>query len=83
MAGDSTAGVVKNIGDCIPRYTILTALNFLYKTDVLMALVYVLIFLGKVIFYFIIFGNANMALREAYVWVSRSGYKNAPLRGFK
>ena len=75
FSGENAAGVIKNIGDCIPRYTILGAIDFLYKADVLMAMVYILIFLGKVIFYSIIFGNANMALRETYVWVSRSGYK--------
>ena len=49
MAGDGAVGVVKNIGDCIPRYTILSAMKFLYETDGLMVMVYILIFLGKLI----------------------------------
>ena len=48
MAGDA-AGVVKNIGDCIPRYTILSAMKFLYETHGFMVMVYILIFLGKLI----------------------------------
>ena len=63
LARDSTAGVVKNIGDCIPRYTILSALDFLYKTDVLMALVYVLVFLGKVIFIFYYFRKCKHGVK--------------------
>ena len=49
MARDGAAGVVKNIGDCIPCYTILSAMKFLYETDGFMVMVYILIFLGKLI----------------------------------
>ena len=49
MAGDGAAGVVENIGDCIPRYTILSAMRFLYETDGFMVMIYILIFLGKLI----------------------------------
>ena len=49
MAGDGAAGVVKNIGDCIPRYTILSAMKFLYEIHGFMVMVYILIFLGKLI----------------------------------
>ena len=47
MAGDGAAGVVENNGDCIPRYTILSAMRFLYETDGFMVMIYILIFLGK------------------------------------
>ena len=47
MAGDGAAGVAGNIGDCIPRYTILSAARFLYEADVFLVMIYILIFLGK------------------------------------
>ena len=49
LAGDGAAGVVENIGNCIPRYTILSAMRFLYETDGFMVMIYILIFLGKLI----------------------------------
>ena len=78
FSGDNVAGVVKNIGDCIPRYTILGALDFLYKADVLMAVVYILIVLGKVIF-ILLFLEIQTCVKGSVVRVSRSKYKNAPL----
>ena len=49
MARDGAAGVVENIGHCIPRYTILSAMRFLCETDGFMVMIYILIFLGKLI----------------------------------
>ena len=63
MAGDGAAGVVKNIGDCIPRYTILSAMKFLYEADMFMVMIYILIFLGKFIFYIIL--DMQKYVREA------------------
>ena len=63
LAGDGAAGVVENIGDCIPRYTILSAMKFLYEADVFMVMIYILIFLGKLISNIIL--DMQKCVREA------------------
>ena len=78
FSGENAAGVVKNIGDCIPRYTILGALDFLYKADVLMAVVYILIVLGIVIF-ILLFLEMRTCVKGSVVRGVETKYKNAPL----